>query len=109
MVDPVSVFPTAIDYGTLPVGTGEEFYVVVYNPIDSGPVILTGVTIQGSSDFTIDASQSTCQSTLTAFDICRFGVVFRPAIAGVMQNGELVITDSASTLRHTVNLYGQGD
>jgi hypothetical protein len=109
MVDPVSVFPAAIDYGTLPVGTGEEFYVVVYNPISSGPVNLTGVTIQGSSDFTIDAGQSTCQPTLTAFDICRFGLVFRPEAAGFMQDGEFVITDSASNSPHTVSLYGQGD
>jgi hypothetical protein len=109
MVDPVSVYPAAIDYGTLPVGTGEEFYVVVYNPISSGPVTLTGVSIQGSSDFTIDSSESTCQSTLTAFDICRFGVIFRPAGAGVMQDGELVITDNASHSPHKVSLYGQGD
>jgi CSLREA domain-containing protein len=109
MVDPVSVYPAAIDYGTLPVGTGEEFYVVVYNPISSGPVTLTGVSIQGSSDFTIDSSESTCQSTLTAFDICRFGVIFRPASAGVMQDGELVITDNASHSPHKVSLYGQGD
>jgi hypothetical protein len=99
-----------LDFGSCFIGArGATLIAWLANPFwNNGPATISSMTIQGSSDFSIVASGTTCKSTLRLAQICSIAVQFNPS-AGGSREGALVIQDNALSSPQVVLLDGQGD
>lgn len=100
---PVTVSPTSIDFGTLPVDSSTMRSVTVTN---TGGVALTISAIAAGGDF---ASADNCPrspSTLATGGACTVTVTFTPSTGNGTISGTLTVTDDAGT--QSVQLSGAG-
>ena len=100
---PLTLAPTALNFGTVDVGSSDQLSVLITNTTPA-PVTFTGLTASG--DYA--ASNGTCPatgSTLAAAASCTLQVTFTPTIAGT-RTGTLSLSTNATTLSLTVSLTG---
>jgi photosystem II stability/assembly factor-like uncharacterized protein len=105
---PMSVSPTALDFGSIAVGQTSLPQTVTVFAGSAAPLIVTTVTLAGArpGDFGIQSDQ--CSSrTVPANGKCTFAVVFKSTIQGLSQ-AEVDIKDSDPTSPQVVQLSGQG-
>ncbi|MDE1161955.1 MAG: choice-of-anchor D domain-containing protein [Acidobacteriaceae bacterium] len=102
---PLTLSPSALDFGTVNVGATNPLSVMVTNTAAT-PVTFTGVTASG--DYT--TARGTCPadgSTLAAGSNCTLTVTFAPTLAGT-RTGTLDLATNATQLPLTVALTGVG-
>ncbi|HZL27228.1 MAG TPA: choice-of-anchor D domain-containing protein, partial [Acidobacteriaceae bacterium] len=100
---PLTLSPTALEFGTLNVGSASSLGVTVTNA-SSVPVTLSGLSASG--DYT--AASGTCPATgsqLAAGASCVLQVTFAPTAVGT-RTGTLSLSSDAATLPLTVALTG---
>ena len=76
---------------------------------NSAPLIIGQIAIEGSDDFAIVPSKTTCTvgRALQPSGQCQIAVTFTPDMAGA-QNGSITITNNASNSPQSVALVGTG-
>ncbi|MEO7029630.1 MAG: choice-of-anchor D domain-containing protein [Acidobacteriaceae bacterium] len=100
---PLTLSPTALDFGTVNIGSSGTLAVTISN-VSSSPVMLTALS--GSGDFA--AAYGNCPSAgsaLAAGASCVLQVTFTPTVAGT-RTGTLSLSTNATTLPLTVALTG---
>jgi photosystem II stability/assembly factor-like uncharacterized protein len=102
---PMSVAPTALDFGTVTLGQSSAAQTVVVTP-DGVPLAISSVALSGTSagEFAIQ-SDSCSGQTVQPGNTCSFDVLYIPT-AQVAASGVVTITDSDSTSPQTVALVG---
>jgi len=96
--------PTSISFGTVKVGKSSTNSVTLTSSGDT-PLLISGISIAGSSDFT---ETDNCPVALAANASCTIKVAFTPA-AKRSRSGTLRITDNAQPATQAVSLSGKGD
>ncbi len=102
--------PPELDFGHCEIAQhGETRTAFLFNPWwNNGTATISGISVQGSSDFPIDLRDTTCGSTLPVGRLCAIAIQFTPSAGGSRQ-GKLVIQDNASNSPQVVILDGKGD
>jgi hypothetical protein len=102
---PVTVSPTSLTWGTVPLGgTGAAKSVTLTN---TGSVVLNISSISASGDFALASSSKPCGSTLAAGKSCIIKVTFTPTQLG-KRAGTLTLVDNSPSSPQTVALSGTG-
>ena len=102
---PITLNPTALDFGTVNVASTGQLSVTVTNNT-AAPITFLGVTATGDYATT----RNPCPpngSTLAAAATCTLNVTFTPTASGT-RTGTLSLTTDATTLPLTVSLTGTG-
>jgi hypothetical protein len=81
---------------------------LLFNPWwNDGSATISNISIQNGTDFSVDAKDTTCKSTLPVGALCAVAIQFNPAAGGSRQ-GKLVIQDNAFNSPQTILLEGFG-
>ncbi len=99
-----AVTPSAIDFGSQPVGGAAASRTVTLTSSGNAPLHISSIATAGSPAF---SQTNDCAATLAAADSCHITVSFNPAAAGSF-NGSLAIADDAADSPQTVSLTGSG-
>lgn len=97
----VSLSPTSINFGYLPLGSNSVQTVTLTN---TGLASLNIYSVSAASPF---SAYNTCPASLGGGGSCSITVYFTPTVAG-LKSGLLSIVDNAGGSPHTVNLSGAG-
>ena len=101
----VQFSPTAIDFGSLAVGTTSNSWTVTLSNMSATAAVFTSpLAITGSTAFT---ETDNCGTSLAAFSTCNIQVSFTPAAPGVV-TGQLVALVNGVTTPLAVSLTGTG-
>ena len=103
----VSVSPTSLSFGSVPVGTSSTAQTVtVTNTSSNTKVTISGVSLNGTnlSDF---SQTNTCGSSLSPSSSCIVSVTFKPTATG-SRKATLGISDNGGASPQTVALTGTG-
>jgi hypothetical protein len=105
----IYLIPPELDFGSCVVGRrGTTLIALLFNPWwNKGPATINSITIQGSVDFSIDAAETTCKSTLAMGGTCAIAIQFNP-LAGGSLHAKLIVHDNASNSPQVVILEGFG-
>jgi hypothetical protein len=108
-VGPIYLTPPELDFGNCQIRQhGQTNTAFLLNPWwNNGPATISSISIQGSSDFTIDTRDTTCGSTLPVGRLCAIAIQFTPSARGSRQ-GRLVVQDNALNSPQVIFLDGQG-
>ena len=96
----IALSPTALSFGSVPVGQTTSPQAVTVTNVSTAPVNLTGFSIMGAAlpDYAISAN--TCRASLAGGANCSVSVVFSPTKTG-KRNGKLnVANNGGSPARH---------
>jgi hypothetical protein len=101
--------PSRLSFGTTKVNSSTTKSVTLSNPGKTA-LAITNVAISGTNaaDFTINATTTTCGSSLNAGKSCTISVTFKPAAKG-SRLGKLTVTDNAKSSTQTISLTGTGN
>ena len=101
----VQFLPTAIDFGSLAVGTAANPWTVTLSNTSATAAVFTGpLSITGSTAFT---ETDNCGTSLAPFSTCNIQVSFTPGVPGVV-TGELVALVNGVSTPLAVALTGTG-
>ncbi len=103
---PLTLNPTALDFGTINVASTGQLPLTVTNAT-TAPITFLGVTATKDYATTRGACPAD-QSTLAAGATCTLQITFTPSTSGT-RTGALSLTTNATTLPLTVPLNGIGD
>ncbi len=102
----IALSPTALNFGSEPVGQTTAPQTVTISNVSAASVNLTGFTITGTpADYTISAN--TCGSSLGAGANCSLNVTFNPTKKGT-RNGKLNVANNGGGSLATAPLTGTG-
>ena len=101
--------PTAVNFGTVPLGQTSPAQTVTVNFSQSGQIAAIKAMLQGSTGLDYSSTGGTCQlgSTYQAGESCTVQVTFKPLAPGV-RNGAIVLRNSAGATIATAYLTGIG-
>jgi len=97
----VSMSPTAVQYGTLQVGSTSQPQAVVLRDMGSASLAISSITATG--DF---SETDNCATGLPAAGSCTLSVTFAPTASG-SRSGSVVIQDATGS-SHIISLNGTG-
>ena len=95
---------SSLSFGTQSVNSSTTKTVVLTSNGDT-PLLINGISVQGSSDFT---QTSNCPASLAKNATCTITVKFKPT-AKTSRTGTLRISDNAQSSPQTVSLTGKGN
>jgi hypothetical protein len=102
-IPPVTLSPTSLSFGRLPVGETSPAMTVTFT--NNQNVAVNFNSILASGDFAV--AGNTCGSSIGALASCTVGVTFKPSATGGRE-GILAFSDSAARRPQTVTLTGIG-
>ncbi len=102
-IPPVTLSPTSLSFGRLPVGETSPAMTVTFT--NNQNVAVNFNSILASGDFAV--AGNTCGSSIGALASCTVGVTFTPSATGGRE-GILAFSDSAARRPQTVTLTGIG-
>src|ERR1022692_1899397 len=102
-IPPVTLSPTGLSFGRLPVGETSPAMTVTFT--NNQNVAVNFNSILASGDFAV--AGNTCGSSIGALASCTVGVTFKPSATGGRE-GILAFSDSAARRPQTVTLTGIG-
>ena len=102
-IPPVTLSPTSLSFGRLPVGETSPAMTVTFT--NNQNVAVNFSSILASGDFAV--AGNTCGSSIGALASCTVGVTFTPSATGGRE-GILAFSDSAARRPQTVTLTGIG-
>jgi hypothetical protein len=110
LIGPIYVTPPLLNFGSCGVRQqGQTEAAFLLNPWwNNGTAIISSITIQGGSDFTLNSRGTTCGSKLPVGAICTIAIQFNPN-AGGQRQAKLVIQDNAWDSPQVVILEGSGE
>ena len=102
---PMSVTPTAINFGIVTLGQSASPQTVLITP-DGSPLVISQVSLGGTSSGEFAIQSDSCSGqTIQPGSTCSFNVLYTPT-AQIAASGVVTITDSDSTSPQTVALTG---
>jgi hypothetical protein len=102
-VPAVALNPTALQFGSLPVGSTSQPQSVLLRNVSSVALSISSITVNG--DF---AENDICGTSVPAGGSCTLSVTFTPT-AGGSRSGSIVIQDNANGSSQTITLSGTGE
>ncbi len=105
-IEPVTLTPTKLSFGTVSVGTTSPVQVVTVTNYETTTVPITNVVASGDYIYT-SGGAIPCGATIPANGICTLGVEFSPTATGAI-NGDLTFSYSAGLSPQVVSLSGTG-
>ncbi|HUI42437.1 MAG TPA: FG-GAP-like repeat-containing protein [Terriglobia bacterium] len=102
----VSLVPSSVDFGTVPVGTSSSTQSVTLSNTGNGTLSISSIALTGtnSGDY---SETNTCGSSVAAGKNCSITLTFKPTANGV-RSASVSITDNAPASPQTVPLSGTG-
>ncbi len=102
----LTVSPTALNYGSVSVGTTSPSLNITITNDSSSSVTLTSITVTGSkSEFPI--TNNTCGSSLAGGSNCTVSVAFKPTATGI-QSASVKVASNGGGSPQSVSLQGIG-
>jgi|HubBroStandDraft_1064217.scaffolds.fasta_scaffold03542_5 hypothetical protein len=102
---PVTLSPTSLSFGSLPIGETSAAMTVNLTNNQSSALTFNSIIAAPSASFAI--ASNTCGSGIGATLSCTVGITFSPRTTG-SKTGTLTFSDSAATSPQTVALSGTG-
>jgi hypothetical protein len=106
-IEPVTVSPTAIAFGTVAVGSTSTVQVVTVTNYLSTAVAISDVVASGDFISTTGGS-APCGASIAAKGTCTLGVEFSPTVSGAI-TGDLTVSFAADDSPLVVSLSGTGN
>jgi hypothetical protein len=106
-IEPVTVSPTTLAFGTLAVGSTSAVQVVTATNYTSSAVAINSVVASGDFIYTTGGGVP-CGASIPANGICTLGVEFAPTVTGAI-SGNLTVSFAAGDSPLAVSLSGTGD
>jgi len=103
----LSLSTTSLSFGGQNVGSQSSDQMVTVTNTGGANLAFSGINV--GADFTIDAAQTTCTTSVMVAPnaSCQVALAFAPATIGAL-SGTLVLTDNTASSPQSVNLSGQG-
>jgi len=98
----ITLMPTAVDFGTQPIGSASTITNVTVSNTGTGSGALSNISVSGG-DFSMQAN--TCGTSLTSQVGCTVSLAFKPTAAGTRTGTFTVVSDAGT---QTVPLTGVG-
>jgi hypothetical protein len=101
------VWPLALNYGTLTVGTTSAAQTATLTNSGSASLVLTGVHLTGTDADDYSITSNNCGAKLAPGASCSVSITFAPSASG-LRDAALTITDGVKNSPQTVALSGTG-
>ncbi|MBI5375978.1 MAG: choice-of-anchor D domain-containing protein [Candidatus Schekmanbacteria bacterium] len=103
----INVLPAALDFGTEVVGTTKTLTAAISN-IGNADLTVTGLSISGSSDFSLNSSTPSVSFTVAANNSVEIAVDFTPSSAAASSATLQIASSDPDEATVSVNLSGTG-